>query len=39
MDIGLKAYETMRGIFQAFLAFVESILNRFGKIDSDGWIK
>lgn len=39
MDIGLKAYETVRGIFQAFLSFVESILNRFGKIDQDGWIK
>lgn len=39
MDIGLKAYETLRGIFQAFLSFVESILNRFGKIDQDGWIK
>ncbi len=39
MDIGLKAYETVRGIFQAFLSFVESILNRFGKIDQNGWIK
>ncbi len=39
MDIGLKAYETVRGIFQAFLSFVESILNRFGKIDPEGWIK
>lgn len=39
MDKGLKAYETLRGIFQAFLSFVESILNRFGKIDPEGWIK
>lgn len=38
MDHALKAYETLRGIFQAFLSFVESILNRFGKIDGDGWI-
>ena len=38
MDIAMKAYETVRGIFQAFLAFVESLLNRFGKIDKDGWI-
>ena len=39
MDIGMKAYETLRGIFQAFLAFVESLLNRFNKLDPDGWIK
>ena len=38
MDIAMKVYETVRGIFQAFLAFVESLLNRFGKIDPDGWI-
>lgn len=38
MDIAMKAYETVRGIFQAFLAFVESLLNRFNKIDQDGWI-
>lgn len=38
MNSAMKAYETLRGIFQAFLSFVESILNRFGKIDEDGWI-
>lgn len=38
MDSAMKAYETLRGIFQAFLSFVESILNRFGKIDGEGWI-
>lgn len=38
MDIAMKAYETCRGIFQAFLSFLESILDRLGMIDADGWI-
>ncbi len=38
MEMGLKGYETLRGIFLNFLSFIESLLNRFGKIDEDGWI-
>ncbi len=38
MDIAMKAYETCRGIFQAFFSFLESIFKRLGIIDADGWI-
>lgn len=39
MDVAMKAYETMRGIFEAFLSFVDSLLRRFDMIDPEGWIK
>lgn len=39
METAVKAYEAMRGIFQAFIMAIGEVLVKLGWVDEDGWIK